>query len=263
MESRAAKMTWGELEKRAKSVGVAIIPGGSTERHGWHLPLGTDAAYACEVADRVGERTGAVVFPPLTYGIRETTAYQGVYLSGNIFSSLVREICSDIESLGFQRILFITAHHENNPFIFDVIKERFNQKPNERIYCIIHCGTLAVQIMPDLVKPEHGGHSGFRETSVMLAIDEELVHLDRASQPKKIHKRFFGELESVDVHVVALREGKGKVILCHNTEELTSAAGYGVIEGTSREYGEKVLEGSVNYISRVVDELKAIELPMK
>ena len=106
-----------------------------------------------------------------------------------------------------------------------------------------------------------GGHSGFRETSVMLALDEKHVHLEELSQPKSLHKNLSGGLDTVDVHMVALHGEKAKVVLCHNTDELNAGSGYGNVEGASREYGEKVLQSSVDYISRLVEELKAMKLP--
>lgn len=260
MEARAAKMTWGELQSRVKKIGVAIIPVGAIERHGNHLPMENDAALAFEVACRVGTRTGAVVFPTLTYGILEASVFQGVYLSGNTYSCLVKEVCLGVESLGFRKILFISAHHPNNPFILHVLKELFEEKPKERILSFAHCGSLAAQLLPDLVKSEHGGHAGFRETSVMMAIDEKIVDLSKVSQPAKIAKKFSGGLESADVQVVNF--GKAKVTLFHKIDSLKNSAGWGKVEGASEEYGREILSTLSDYLSLFVEELRKIKLPL-
>ena len=77
MTSMVSDMTWGELDRRAKSIGVAIVPAGSTERHSKHLPMETDSASATEVARRVGDKTGSVVFPCLDYTVMEHPAFYG------------------------------------------------------------------------------------------------------------------------------------------------------------------------------------------
>jgi creatinine amidohydrolase len=260
MESRAAKMTWDELDERAKDIGVAIIPAGATERHGKHLPMETDSATAFEVACRVGDRTGAVVFPTLSYGIIEHPAFHGVFLSESTYSSLVKEVCLGVESLGFKKILFVSGHGPNNPSILRVLKELFKDEPKGRLFCMAHCMTLVSQLMPDFVKGRLTGHSDFRETSVILAIDEKHVRSKRTSGPERIGKSFAGQLESVGVHLIGLDEGR--INLCHNIHELEIEGRYGDVNGASREQGKKVLSVLADFLGRVVDELRKIELPL-
>ena len=62
-------MKWEEVENALeRSENVAIIPVGSTEQHGKHLPLGSDSFAAIGLADDVAKRTGAVVAPPIWFG---------------------------------------------------------------------------------------------------------------------------------------------------------------------------------------------------
>ena len=260
MASSAAKMTWDELDGKAKSIGVALIPAGSTERHGKHLPMETDSASAFEVARRVGDRTGAVVFPTLDYGIMEHPAFRGVFLSDPTYASLVREVCLGIEKLGFKKMLFISGHGPNNPCIFKVLKALFEENPKDRLLGMAHCMTLINQLLPDFVSGRHTGHSDFRETSIMLAIDEKYVYPRRASGPEIIKKNFAGGIESAGVHLIGL--DAGKINLCHEMDELEAHGGYGQVRGASKEKGEKVLTVLADFLSRVVSELRAIELPL-
>ncbi len=260
MNSIAAKMTWEDLTGRARSTGVAIIPAGSTERHGKHLPMETDSATAFEVASRVANRTGAIVFPTLHYGIIETAAFQGVFLNESTYSAVVKDICLGVESLGFKKILFISGHGPNNPYILQVLKQLFKEKHDERIFCMAHCMTLIRQLMPDFIQGRHIGHSDFRETSIMLVIDNEHVLLDRVSQPEKIASNFVGNLESAGVHLVGLEPGK--ISLCHDITELKDSGGYGQVEGASVELGERILNTLVDYLTHVVNELIEIRLPL-
>lgn len=259
MEYEAGKMTWDGLTEKAQSNGVALIPAGTTERHGRHLPMETDAATAYEVARRVGARTGAVVFPNLNYGVVEHPAFHGVFLSNHTYLSLVREVCLGVESLGFQKILFISGHGPNNAPILQVLKELYGERPMERLFGMVHCLTLVNQLMPDFIKDRPIGHGDFRETSIMLALDESNVQMEKASDPGRMKGSIAGKLESAGVHLVGL--GEGKMNICHANKDLERHGAYGQISGSSKEQGEKILETLADFISGVVEELRKIQLP--
>jgi creatinine amidohydrolase len=260
MTPMVSDMTWEELKHRADSIGVAIVPAGSTERHSKHLPMETDSASATEVARRVGDKTGAAVFPCLDYTIREHPAFYGVFLSDQTFMAMIREVCLSIEVMGFKKILFISGHGPNNAPVFNVLKALHHEKPKERLFGLAHCMTLINQLMPDLVKGRSTGHSDFRETSIMLAIDESKVHPEKAPEVGDIRINFDGQLESTGVHLMGLEEGSIQV--CHDIDELRFQGGYGLIKGASKNEGEIILNGLADFLSRMVTELKKVELPL-
>ena len=260
MDFEAGKMTWEVLQEKAQDIGVALIPAGTTERHGHHLPMETDAATAYGVACRVGARTGAVVFPNLNYGAVEHPAFRGVFLSNTTYSSLLREVCLGVESLGFQKILFISGHGPNNAPILHVLKELYGERPKERLFGMVHCLTLLNQLMPDFIQDRPIGHGDFRETSIMLAIAESNVQMDKASDPGKIKGSIKGKLESAGVHLIG--SGEGKMNICHANEDLEKHGAYGQVSGSSKEEGEKILETLADFISGVVEELRKIDLPL-
>ena len=261
MTFKATDLTYDELDSRANSMGVALIPAGSTERHGKHLPMKTDSATAVEVANRVGEQTGAVVFPSLDYGIKEHPAFRGVFLSDKTYSALVREVCLGIQSLGFKKILFISGHGPNNSCIFKVLKELYEEKPNQHLLGMAHCMTLVNQLMPDLVKDQNLGHSDFVETSVMLSIDGKHVYPERFVGPEKLERQIGEELKIEDIHLVGI--DKGRIQLLHNNKEMETHGGYGNVNSASKEKGDKVLTVLVDFLSRLVNELQKIKLPLE
>ncbi|MES0341482.1 MAG: creatininase family protein, partial [Candidatus Humimicrobiaceae bacterium] len=62
------EITWPEVKKVAEEVGVALLPIGATEQHGFHCPTGVDFYNAYEIAKKISKRTGAIVAPPMPYG---------------------------------------------------------------------------------------------------------------------------------------------------------------------------------------------------
>ena len=67
MANRVQEMTWQEVEERIRKFPVAIVPVGSTEQHGYHLPMGTDIYLAETLADMAAKKTGALVYPSINF----------------------------------------------------------------------------------------------------------------------------------------------------------------------------------------------------
>jgi creatinine amidohydrolase/Fe(II)-dependent formamide hydrolase-like protein len=95
----------------------------------------------------------------------------------------------------------------------------------------------------------------------MLAIDEQHVYPDRYAGPEKLGRNFGQALKVVDVHLVGL--DKGRIHLFHNNSELDTHGGYGNVKRASKVHGENVLSVLVDFLSRVVNDLRGIELPLQ
>lgn len=66
------EIKYSDVEEYLKVKKTVIVPLGSTEQHGLHAPLGTDAITAFEIAKEVGKRTSTIVAPVLSYGDRKS-----------------------------------------------------------------------------------------------------------------------------------------------------------------------------------------------
>ena len=89
-----------------------ILPVGSVEEHGPHLPLGTDTFHALEVARRVAELRPVLVAPPVFYGIcRSTREHPGtVSISGDTLRALLKDLGREFHRQGLRRLMFISGH---------------------------------------------------------------------------------------------------------------------------------------------------------
>ena len=98
------EMTSPEVETFLVDHDTVIVPTGSTEQHGPHGPLLTDVLVPNEVARRVAARVGAVVAPPINYGL----SYPHVGFTGLVhiriptFMALVEDLCASLASIGFR-----------------------------------------------------------------------------------------------------------------------------------------------------------------
>jgi len=110
-----AEMTNREVEEFLKEHDTVMIPTGSTEQHGPHSPVGTDVLIPTEIARRVAPRVGAVVAPPVSYGLSYPhRGFTSVFALGiDTFIDLIADLCECFARAGFRRIIFLNGHFDN------------------------------------------------------------------------------------------------------------------------------------------------------
>jgi creatinine amidohydrolase len=103
----------------AKAGGVCIIPMGIIEKHGPHLPLGTDLFEAREVASTAAKKEYAVVFPPYFTGqIFEAKHQPGaIAYSTDLMWKMLDETCAELSRNGLKKIILLNGHGGNNSFV--------------------------------------------------------------------------------------------------------------------------------------------------
>jgi creatinine amidohydrolase len=114
-----AKLTWPEAAKFFGPRTIAIVPVGSTEPHGPHLPLDTDVTIAAEQAARAarkleGAGVPALVLPPMAYGLTNwTEGFAGrVTLRPGTLWALLEDLVISLEREGIRQVVFANAHLE-------------------------------------------------------------------------------------------------------------------------------------------------------
>lgn len=179
------RLTRAELRELAPGA-VALVPLGSTEQHGPHLPSGTDTAIINAIATRAVAQLGAdvpvVVLPTMPYGVAGHHLPFGATgsLSHARYLDLLTELGESLVESGFRRLVFLNGHGGNDPAIQTV----GNTLVNER-HLDVHVaatsywavGAAALADFEDRIGPIPG-HAGSFESSCILAIAPDLVRLD-------------------------------------------------------------------------------------
>ena len=156
-----------------RDVTTVIVPFGSIEQHGGHLPLGTDALLADIIGREVAVRLDAVLAPTVRIGYAE----QHVHLTGTLslraatLTDLAFDVGASMAKHGFTVIAFVSTHG-GNAGPLDAAVERVNTALD---------GVVACAPQGD-VGPRPGSHSGEWLTSVMLALRPELVQIQAATR---------------------------------------------------------------------------------
>ncbi len=174
------KLTADEL--MAQDPELAILPVGSLEQHGPHLPLMTDWAIAAELGRRVAEITGGFLLPALPVSTcREQMGKKGsVWMEPTTFYQMMYDIIMSLKTQGFKRVAILQCHGGifiMTPLVRD-LNARFN--PELMVVNIDTCTFFGKLYQEGIYETNTELHAGEGETSMMLAIAPETVHMDRA-----------------------------------------------------------------------------------
>jgi len=163
----------------------AVLPVGSTEYHGDHLPYGTDAIVAQRLAEEVAERVeGLLVLPTLPFGMSLHYASFPISLTLTTATlvSVLKEIFSSLLKHRILKLLIINGHDGNIAAIEAASREFRVEHPELRIAVLEAWWETAARRLPEGTFEAMGGlgHGGEGETSMMLALAPELVDMGRA-----------------------------------------------------------------------------------
>ena len=182
---------WGELTARdfvkavKRSGGVCLIPIGVFEKHGPHLPLGTDLIDVREIALRAATKEYALVFPEYYFSqILEAKHQPGtIAYSPKLIWNILQETCDELSRNGIKKVILVNGHGGNNSFLpFFCL----TQLEKQRDYCVVlfkpETSPNVAENVEKLRETKTGGHAGETETSMMQVSRPDLVHMDRAKE---------------------------------------------------------------------------------
>ncbi len=175
-----AEYTYDELEEKIKKEPLVILPVGSVEAHGHHLPLNTDMLQPLWLAERIAERFNALILPPVHYGWTESLApFTGTISIGfDTLYLLVRDILSEVLRHGVREIVVLSGHASGNHMAaLRLACEEVNREYEDAKIMLLSDYYLAYQYRGKLV-PEDDSHAGVIETSRVMAIRGDLVRGD-------------------------------------------------------------------------------------
>jgi len=195
MSLRLDELTWPELDQLTREgPPIVILPTGSLEQHGPHLPLGTDRFMPERIAELVAERLGALVAPALPYGYKSQPKSGGgnhfpgcASLDGTTYTLMVRDIICDLARHGLTRIVLFDGHMENQWFLTEASDLALRALKAEGVegarivklgyWTFITPVTEAV-LFPDGLLSWELEHAAVMETSCMLHLWPELVRAE-------------------------------------------------------------------------------------
>ena len=145
---------------------VAIIPIGSIEQHGPHLPISTDSDIVTEVAKRLSEMKGYLLLPTITYGVSfEHAPLFNLSIRESTLRTILTDLCSSLLMNNIKTVFIINGHHGNLKSIKNIdVKLQKISKNKLKVFPLSYWHFMKREF----------DHAGFVETSLMLAISKNV-----------------------------------------------------------------------------------------
>lgn len=170
------EMSWVATEAYLRDKAAILIPIGSMEGHGPHLPLATDAIIAFEIAKRVSQIVKIAVAPPLTYTITALNRPGNVRLQPTTFIAVFTEIVSSFMQFGCRRFFVVLGHGgpQMKRGLIQAAEELYGQSGQRKIHVSVFHISRALSELGG-INTRKDKHAGDWETSLMLALAPSLV----------------------------------------------------------------------------------------
>ena len=243
------EMTTLEVEAFLAEHDTVIVPVGSTEQHGPHAPLLTDALIPTEVARRIADRVGAVVAPPVNYAL----SYPHVGFTGVVhiriptFMALIEDLCASLASIGFRRIVFLNGHYDNTYAIAYACANATERLPaGTSAFPVNYWDGMTLDEAAEFFDPSNGLHANKGETAAVLAINKDLVDMALANEE---FPPFPDVTSPAPVHTAFFFSAPGSV------HRATQSGTWGDARSATPEFGERYLEVVANATVRILDDI--------
>ena len=146
----------------SKKKQIAVIPIGSIEQHGPHLPISTDSDIVTEIARRVCEKKKFLLLPTISYGVSfEHAPFFNLSLRKNTVKQILKDVITSLASNKIKTVFVINGHHGNQ----ESLKGLYQKVPkNIKVFTLSYWHFMK----------EDFDHAGLIETSLMLAISKNV-----------------------------------------------------------------------------------------
>lgn len=167
-----------EFKDAKKEIKTVIIPVGSIEAHGPHLPLATDLYTIYEICKKLSERIKVFVAPPVYYGLcRSTHPLPGtISLKGEVLKALILNIISEFYRHDLKNFLILSGHAggTHTAYLVDAAETFIEAHPDTK-FLVANICQLLKNVFRELNIPESDSHAGEWETSLILYLKPDLV----------------------------------------------------------------------------------------
>ena len=248
-EYRYDRLTWPEMNQAIALNKVVLLPVGSTEQHGPHLPLDTDAFLATQVCLEAGRRAPdrVLVLPTVAYGLNmHHMDFPGtVHIEPEVFIAFCLNITKSVAYHGFQKIALVNGHGSNMP-LADLVARKTVLETGS-LCAALGYASLAADAFEEIRETQVWAHADEFETSLMLHLSPERVRADRITADDDVKGRFLSS-DSTGNYPVRFSDYWGR---------WTTKGVHGDPTAATAEKGKILFEAAVTGLVAFVDEWRA------
>jgi len=269
------EMAYPDVQEWVKKVDIVMIPIGSCEQHGLHLPLGCDSIEAWLATTKAAEKADVPHTPLVWFGYSPQhfrapgEGIGSITVRPKVYQDLLYDIARSLIHHGFNKVVFVTGHTSNIKIIDELLRKlRYDTGALVALYRADSEHTQFIPEVKALIEspPEEtpGWHGGEIETSACLYYNSDLVHLERYKKgqaefnhaPEWLTDKF--TKKDGDPYVT-FKNYKGYYLPMDHCEYSTTGLTGNPFRG-SKEKGEKMFDIISTYLADFLEELKKIEV---
>ncbi len=254
------RMTWPEVEAvRAAGVDAVLIPIGSTEQHGRHMPLDTDCLIArelCRLAAEAAEEKGVRLLVAPTLNVTLSWYHMqfpgSLKLSTTTFLTVFREVCDSLAHHGFERLIAVNGHGGNIAALTVAVNHTM-ETTGRRVF-LVQWWDLAADILAEIEGPMI--HAEEAETSIALALGQRVIESEacRDAYDRGETVRAAGLPWTSFGKYGLTHKGPGVVVPMDMLRDITVSGVVGDATKARRETGERVVGALVPRMVQVAQE---------
>ena len=246
--------TWPELKDRIDAQPVILLPVGSTEDHGHHLPLDVDTFVVSAICDAAAQLVPeeVLLLPEVAYGFEDHHMdFPGtITIRDEHLLHFVLDITTSVAHHGFRKILIVNGHGSNGPILELAARRTVNQTD-------ALCGTLGGGTGVDLsaiCESDQLSHADEIETSVYRYLNDDAVQMDRAVDETKapVSSHFWrGWLRG---------RGSAPVTMMDHWSRITDSGVIGNPTQATPDKGQRFFEGAAASLAEIIREFRAMPI---
>ena len=178
-----ADEVWPDLASYFEAESLAIVPLGSTEQHGPHLPEATDHLIAEGLARAAAERSGYLCTPTVNVGVSpHHRQFPGtMWVDPPAFRDYVESLTGNLTYHGIDRVVYVNAHGGNVEHLREVGRRL---RDDGEAYAIEWMWDESIPELVDELFETNGPHGGPKETAMVMHLAPDLVHADRLQEAR-------------------------------------------------------------------------------
>jgi creatinine amidohydrolase len=245
-EYRYNRLSWEGINEAVEEQKVVILPTGSTEQHGRHLPLDVDVFLAESVCLEVGRRAPdrVLVLPPVSYGLNlHHIDFPGtIHIEPETFIAFCLDITKSVAYHGFEKILIVNGHGSNTPLV-DLIARK-TVLATDSLCAAVNYIPLALEAFDRVKDTGVLAHADEFETSLYLYLAPERVRMDKAGADNDVAGKYMSSDSTAD-YPVRFNDFWGR---------WTRTGVHGDATTATADKGKVIFEAAVSRLVEIVDE---------
>jgi len=249
------ELSWPALDKVDREIPV-VIPLGSCEQHGRHLPVFVDSIQVTAIAEQVEKKMSRKILLTPTLWLGSSHHHRDfpsiISLPPSLYTQMIQQVATCILDIGFRRIFFLNGHGGNETPGSQALTELVNLNDQANDAYLVFAswwklGSDALAPAKHGMKTENLSHACEYETSFTLFLRPDLVKLAEARDtPPVIDNKWFSS-----------ERLSGKVAVFRRFSRFTAAGNYGKPSAATAEKGRAMFEGIVGEVGAFLKDFAA------